>query len=44
MTNSKRVTIKDLMEEIERLKVKNQELDSLKKKEAELEKKHRFLT
>ena len=38
MPNSKRVTIKDLMEEIEKLKIKNQEVDILKKKIADLEK------
>merc|ERR1712243_136296 len=38
MPNSKRVTIKDLMEEIEILKIKNQEVDILKKKIADLEK------
>ena len=38
MTKSKRVTIKDLMEEIEKLKVKSQEVDSLRKRIADLEK------
>ena len=38
MPNSKRVTIKDLMEEIEKIKIKNQEVGILKKKVADLEK------
>ena len=38
MPNSKRVTIKDLIEEIEKLKIKTQEVDILKKKIADLEK------
>ena len=40
MTNSKRVTIKDVMEEINKLKVKAEEVDSLKKRLEDLETKY----
>ena len=38
MKNTKRVTIKDLMEEVENLKAKSQEVEILKKKIVDLEK------
>ena len=40
MTNSEKVTIKDVMEEINKLKVKAEEVDSLKKRLEDLETKY----